>query len=87
MRVLEQGPGHTLSALRGGTLPKDAARWEANRTHGERLRVRSQRRRAWSATWVAARVRGEDTPSEPESSEVMMKMRLKMRLKMSKRGR
>jgi hypothetical protein len=43
-------------------------RWEANSVHSEWLCAQRQRRRAWSATRAAARERGEDTPSEPESS-------------------
>jgi hypothetical protein len=51
----------------GVTLPEDTVRREANHIHSERLRVRRQRRRAWSAAQATARERGEDTPSEPES--------------------
>jgi hypothetical protein len=50
MHILAQGLGHTHSAQQGVTLPKDVVRQEANRTHGERLWIRRQRRRAWSAT-------------------------------------
>jgi hypothetical protein len=46
MRILVQGLGHACSALQGVTLPEDAARLEANRTHGERLWIRRRRRRA-----------------------------------------
>jgi hypothetical protein len=51
----------------GVTLPEDTVRREASRVHSEQPRAWRQRRRAWSAAQVVARVRGDDTPSEPES--------------------
>jgi hypothetical protein len=52
----------------GVTLPEDAVRWEAHRIHNEQLWEESQRRRGWSAAWLVMRARGEESPSEPESS-------------------
>jgi hypothetical protein len=49
-------------------LPEDVARWETNRVYNERLRAWRHRIQDWSATQATARARGEDTPSEPESS-------------------
>jgi hypothetical protein len=63
-----QGLGYACNAPRGVTLPKDVVRWEANCANNERQRARKQRRQLWSATRVTARMRGEETPSEPESS-------------------
>jgi hypothetical protein len=68
MRVLAQGLRHACSAPRGVTLPEDAVRWEANRTHSECLWERRQRRRAWTTIRPVARAQGVDTPFEPESS-------------------
>jgi hypothetical protein len=53
----------------GVTLPEDAARWEVSHALNTKLRVQKQRRHAWVTGWMAARVRGEDTPSEPESTD------------------
>jgi hypothetical protein len=52
----------------GVTLPKDAARQETNHPDNKRQQALRQRRRLWSATQAAVRVRGEETPSEPDSS-------------------
>jgi hypothetical protein len=41
-------------------------RWEANHTNTKQLCVWWQRRQAWSATRVAVRVQGEETPCEPK---------------------
>jgi hypothetical protein len=43
-------------------------RREANRVYSERLQARRQRRWDRSAARVAARARGIETPTEPESS-------------------
>jgi hypothetical protein len=43
-------------------------RQEANHVHSEWLQVWRQRRHAFYSTRAAARDRGEDTPSEPDSS-------------------
>jgi hypothetical protein len=55
------------STPRGVTLPEDVARWVANHADNERQQVRKQRSRLRNATRMAVRVRGEETPSEPES--------------------
>jgi hypothetical protein len=55
------------STPRGVTLPEDVARWVANHADNERQQVRKQRSRLRNATCMAVRVRGEETPSEPES--------------------
>jgi hypothetical protein len=52
----------------GVTLLEDVARREASCADNERQQVPRQRRRLWSASWVAARAHREETPSEPESS-------------------
>jgi hypothetical protein len=51
---------------RGVTLPKDVARWEANHSDNERQHARKQRNRR-SAIQTVVRMRGEETPFEPES--------------------
>jgi hypothetical protein len=51
----------------GVTLPEDVARWEANHSDNERRHAQKQRKRR-SAIQTVVRVRGEETPSEPESS-------------------
>jgi hypothetical protein len=68
MCVLVQDLGYARSALWGVTLPEDAVRQEAKCVYSEQLWTQRQRRWAWSATRAVARTRGEDTPSEPESS-------------------
>jgi hypothetical protein len=68
VRVHVLGLGCVHSTPWGVTIPENAARWEANHAYNEQLLVRRQRRRAWIATWMAMRDRGEDTPFEPESS-------------------
>jgi hypothetical protein len=60
--------GCACIAPQGVTLPEDAVRWEAHRIHNEQLWEERQRRRGWSATWSVMRARGEESPSEPESS-------------------
>jgi hypothetical protein len=49
-------------------LPEDVVMWEANRAVNERQRSQKQRRGLWSATWATTEARGEETPSESESS-------------------
>jgi hypothetical protein len=53
---------------KGVTLPEDVVRQEANIVYSEQLQARRQRRWDWSAAWAAVRLRGQETPSEPESS-------------------
>jgi hypothetical protein len=43
-------------------------KWEGNRAHIEKLWERKERRQAQSAARQATKVRGEDTPTESESS-------------------
>jgi hypothetical protein len=50
------------------TLFEDVAKLETNCVYNERLQAWRQRRRTYSTPRAATRVRGEDTPSEPESS-------------------
>jgi hypothetical protein len=52
----------------GVALSEDVTRWKAIHVYSEWLQARRQRRHAWNATRAAARTRGEDTPSKPESS-------------------
>jgi hypothetical protein len=63
-----QGLGYMRSAPRGVTLPKDAVQQEANRVDNKRQQAWRQMRRLRSAVWAATRVRGQETPSKPESS-------------------
>jgi hypothetical protein len=53
---------------RGVTLPKDVVRRAANYANKKRRYARRQMRRLRSATRTAVMVRGEETPSDPESS-------------------
>jgi hypothetical protein len=55
---------------------------EAKEMGSERLGPQRQRRQAWSAVRAAVGVRGEDTPSEPESFGGMTK-----RMMLERRGR
>jgi hypothetical protein len=52
----------------GVTLPEDVVGREANLVYSKQMQAWRQRRRDWSAAWAAARARGQETPSEPESS-------------------
>jgi hypothetical protein len=68
IRVLMQDVGYACSALWGVTLPDDAVRREANRANNEQQWAQRQRRQVRSASRAAERARGEETPSELESS-------------------
>jgi hypothetical protein len=63
-----QGLGCVRSDPRGVTLPKDVARQEANRVDNKRRQAWNQRRRHRSVARMAVRARGEEAPSESESS-------------------
>jgi hypothetical protein len=54
-----QDVGYAQSTPRGVTLPKDVARWEANRVYNEQLLERCLGGRESE---------GDESPSEPESS-------------------
>jgi hypothetical protein len=50
-------------------LPEDTARWEANRDHNEKMWAWKEKKQARSAAHRAVKERGEDTPSESDSSD------------------
>jgi hypothetical protein len=61
-------PGHVRSTPPVVTLLEDTMRWEANCADNEKQQTWAEKRRLWSTARTAARTRGEETPSEPEST-------------------
>ena len=64
-----QGFGTVVSRVRGSALPSDVKRRAVNRAHGESKRAQKQAAKAKQSARMAAKQRGEDTPSSSYSDD------------------
>jgi hypothetical protein len=67
-RDLTQGLGGAHSSLWSVHLPEEAVKRVVNRAHNENLWAQKEKRQARSIAHRAARERGEETPTESDSS-------------------